>query len=112
MYLGLYLKQPEIKPGCYPQAEKNNIKSVKIGTINDSKKIGQFFYNNINNECGLLTAPFEYDYWNSNQCKKLVEWINNNQPIIKGANLDEFFEIINDYCKKAVELNTGVEIDL
>ena len=59
-----------------------------------------------------LVAPYEYDYWNSDQCKKIVNWIENNRELIKSFNLEEMFKVINDYCKQAVELDTGVEIEL
>ena len=75
-------------------------------------KLGQFFSDNVNEECGTLVANYEYDYWNQEQCKNVVRWIEKNQKLIKEAELEEIFKVINDYCKQAIELDTGVEIDL
>lgn len=112
MYLGLYLKKPVIEPGYYPKIDKKHIKEYRNGTFEQSLKLGDFFLNNIDEECDVLVGPYEYDYWDSKQCKKIVDWIEKNQYKIKEAKLDDFFKVINDYCKQAVELDTGVEIDL
>ena len=112
MYIGLYLQKPIIKPGCYPILDEKYIKKYRTGNLEQSIKIGQFFFDNVNDECGTLVAPYEYDYWEPKQCKKIVNWIDKNQVIIKDSCLHEFFQVIYDYCKQAVELDTGVEIDL
>ena len=112
MYLGLYLKKPVIEPGYYPKIDTKYIKEYRNGTLEQSLKIGNFFLNNIDEECDVLAGPYEYDYWDSKQCKKIVDWIEKNQDKIKETELDAFFKVINDYCKQAVELDTGVEIDL
>ncbi|MBQ1550743.1 MAG: hypothetical protein IIZ67_01450 [Bacilli bacterium] len=112
MYIGLYLEKPIIKTGYYPEIDESKIKKYRNGSLEQSIKIGQFFFDNINDECETLVAPYEYDYWNSDQCKKIVNWIENNRELIKSFNLEEMFKVINDYCKQAVELDTGVEIEL
>ena len=112
MYLGLYLEKPMIKPGHYPEIKKEKIIEYRNGTIEQGMKIGQFFFDNVNEECGISVAPYEYDFWNPEQCKKIINWIEKNNILIKENSLDEFFKVIDQYCKKAIELDTGVEIDL
>lgn len=112
MYIGLYLEKPIIKTGYYPEIDENKIKKYRNGSLEQSLKIGQFFFDNINDECETLVAAYEYDYWDSKQCKKLVDWIEKNQNLIKESELGDFFKLIYDYCKQAFELDTGVEIEL
>lgn len=112
MYIGLYLKKPVINYGHYPKIEKKYIKEYRIGTLDQSIKLGNFFLDNIDKACDVLVGPYEYDYWNSEKCKIIVSWIEKNKNLIKESKLDDFFKVINEYCIKAIELDTGVEIDL
>jgi len=112
MYIGLYLKKPVIETGYYPKIDEQDIRKHKTKNFEESMKLGQFFSDNINDECGTLVANYEYDYWNQEQCKNVVRWIEKNKKLIKEAELEEIFKVINDYCKQAIELDTGVEIDL
>ena len=44
MYIGLYLKKPVINYGHYPKIEKKYIKEYRIGTLDQSIKLGNFFF--------------------------------------------------------------------
>ena len=112
MYIGLFLKKPVIEPGYYPKIDEKYLKKHRTKNFEETMKLGQFFSDNINDECDTFVANYEYDYWEPEQCKKIVNWIEKNQDKIKEAKLDEIFKVINDYCNQAVELDTGVEIDL
>ena len=48
MYIGLYLQKPIIKPGCYPILDEKYIKKYRTGNLEQSIKIGQFFFDNVN----------------------------------------------------------------
>ena len=47
MYIGLYLQKPIIKPGCYPILDEKYIKKYRTGNLEQSIKIGQFFFDNV-----------------------------------------------------------------
>ena len=82
MYIGLYLKKPVIETGYYPKIDEQDIRKHKTKNFEESMKLGQFFSDNVNEECGTLVANYEYDYWNPEQCKNVVRWIEKNQKLI------------------------------
>lgn len=112
MYIGLFKVKPIIKPGYYPQIDENDVIKYQINDSSIPSKLGQFFFDYINEECGTLVAQYEYDYINPQQCIKLKEWIMNHNKLIEDNGLNELFTVINSYCEKAIELDTGIEIDL
>lgn len=112
MYVGLYLKKPEIIEGEYPLIDENDIKKYKIESLSEALKLGQFFLDYVNEECETMTAPYEVDIIMPKQCVLLKEWIVNNKDLIKNNNLEDIFDVIYHYCTEAIELDSGIEIEL
>ena len=112
MYIGLYLVKPEIISGDYPKIDEKNIKKHMINSLDDALKLGQFFLDNINEECETLLAPYDVDIFMPEQCRRIKDWIQTNDILIKESGLEELFKIINEYCDKAIELDTGMEIEV
>ncbi|MCR5149701.1 MAG: hypothetical protein K6B52_00555 [Clostridiales bacterium] len=62
--------------------------------------------------CDSIISYGEDDYFNADKCKTLLRWI--EERLLKPAvpRYKEMLEILRDYCRRAIELNTGVYIDL
>lgn len=112
MYIGVYLVKPVVIQGKYPEINDQDIKKYKIRTLEEAIKIGEFFEKYINKDCATMTAPFELDIIFPDQCKILQNWIDNNQELIITNDLKEYFDVIHEYCTTAIELETGIEIEV
>ena len=96
----------------YSNNSKNEIKVYRFKSIEESLKVGQFFLDNgINEYCGCLVAPYDVDFLDYNQCKLLKQCISKNKKIIIESNLEKIFEVLDDYCSEAIQLETGIEIE-
>ena len=96
----------------YSNNSKNEIKVYRFKSIEESLKVGQFFLDNgINDYCKCLVAPYDVDFLDYNQCKLLKQWISKNKKIIIESNLEKIFEVLDDYCSEAIQLETGIEIE-
>jgi len=62
--------------------------------------------------CNDLLDFGDVDYFNAEKCGKLREWIRERleQPV--SARYREILETLMSYCERAIELNTGVVIEL
>lgn len=62
--------------------------------------------------CNALLDLGDVDYFNAEKCRKLIEWIRERfkQPV--SARYREILETLMGYCERAIELNTGVVIEL
>lgn len=62
--------------------------------------------------CNALLDLGDVDYFNAEKCGKLSEWIKERleQPV--SARYREILETLMSYCERAIELNTGVVIEL
>lgn len=62
--------------------------------------------------CDSLIGYGEDDYFNAEKCKIILSWI--EERLCKPAvpRYREMLEVLKDYCKRAIEYNTGVYIDL
>ena len=82
--------------------------------VNNWDDIDLFYddINDINNTCGALLGYGDLDYFNASKCAKLEKWIEErlHKPLV--PRYKEILETLKDYCHRAVELNTGVMIDL
>ena len=96
----------------YSNNSKNEIKVYRFKSIEESLKVGQFFLDNgINEYCGCLVAPYDVDFFFFFQCKLLKQCISKNKKIIIESNLEKIFEVLDDYCSEAIQLETGIEIE-
>jgi len=83
---------------------------------NDFDDVDLFFddgaIDEIAERCNSLIGYGEEDYFNAEQCKILSKWIEERllKPVV--PRYKEMLEVLKDYCQRAIELNTGVYIDL
>ena len=113
MYIGLYLKKIKLpEKGHYPEEMPDkDIKKYSL-KLNEALILGNFFLNNIDEYLESVIGPYDYDYFTVDQCKKLKFWIDNNSDLINKNDLSDIFKIIYEYCNKAIELDTGIEMEL
>jgi len=66
----------------------------------------------INDACDALLSYGDLEYFDAAKCAKLEKWIEErlHKPLF--PRYKEMLEVLKDYCHRAVELNTGVMIDL
>ena len=66
----------------------------------------------IANRCDSLISYGDVDYFNAEKCAILKAWIDERlqKPVV--PRYREMLEVLRDYCQQAIELNTGVYIDL
>ena len=62
--------------------------------------------------CDSLISYGEDDYFKVEKCKIQLGWIEERLLKPVAPRYKEMLEGLNDYCKRAIEYNTGVYIDL
>ena len=65
----------------------------------------------IDNKCDAFDYG-DIDYFDAQKCVILMEWIEERLQKSITARYREILEILKDYCNRAIELNTGVVIEL
>lgn len=66
----------------------------------------------IDDACDVLLDNGDVDFFNCEKCAKLKEWIDNRLKIAMEPRYRKILEVLKDYCIRAIELNTGVVIEL
>ena len=87
----------------------------KIEEYRDEDK-NDWFLNNmvdrINAACDTLLDDGDVDYISAEKCKELVTIINNLSPQCIPSESQKAMEVLLDYAKRAIEYNTGIEIEM
>lgn len=66
----------------------------------------------IDSACNALLDYGDVDFFNCEKCKKLNDWIDNKLKDSIEQRYRKILEILKDFCNRAIELNTGVVIEL
>ena len=101
--------------GYIPEIPDNPIGRVEIFPLTNQWDDVDLFMNDlheINEQCDALLDYGDVDFFNYEKCVKLKKWIVErlNKPI--DTRYRELLEVLNGYCERAIELKTGVVIDL
>ena len=103
--MGPYVNNPETdKRVKYYQLE-NSWDDVDL--FDDDNAIDE-----IAKRCDSLISYGEADYFNAEKCFILKTWIDERLQKPTAPRYREMLEVLKNYCQQAVELNTGVYIDL
>lgn len=70
------------------------------------------FVEPVNALCNSLIDRGDIDYLNANQCKQLIPWLEERLKRRNPYLLDEFYEKLLEYSRRAVALGTGIVLDL
>lgn len=113
MYIALFLiKPPATQYGDFPDepSDKKDIKKYELSN-EEAQALGNIFLKYIDDYCGCLVEPYDCDWLDKNKCALLKEWIANNKELIAEFNLTKIFEVLDDFCSKAIELDTCIVIE-
>ena len=113
--MGIYLYLIKTDWWTYKKYLENpqEIKIYKFKFNEEAINLGNFFLEKgIDDYCNCFVEPYGTDFLNKDQCILLKKWITENKNIIQENNFNEIFNVLEDYCKQAIELDTGIEIDL
>lgn len=61
---------------------------------------------------GVLLDLSDVDYFDKEKCVKLNVILEKQIPLLPPSRLKELYTVLNDYTKRAIDLNTGVVIEL
>lgn len=70
------------------------------------------FVDPINELCGTLLDFGDVDYFNSNQCGQLLEWLNKRLNSNIEKQFEELYRKLSHYCNEAISRGTGIVIEL
>ena len=78
----------------------------------DEELLDEDFIDPIDRLCNSLIDPGDVDYLNAEQCKLMLDWL--EQRLTKPANprLGTIYRKLVEFANKAIELNTGIVFDL
>ena len=101
--------------GYIPEIPKDPDGRVEIFPLQNQWDDVELFMNDlpeIDERCDALLDYGDVDYFDCNKCAILREWIVErlNKPI--DARYQELLGILKGFCERAIELKTGVVIDL
>lgn len=96
---------------CLPVDVDDKTGERFIGEESDSWLLLEYFVRKIDSSCPNLLDYGDVDYFNRDKCKIIKRWLENIEPT-ENARLIRLFDVLHDYTTRAIELNTGVVIEL
>ncbi len=91
-------------------ADPKNIESFYVPDVDD------WFLDNmvikINSYCDTCLDDGDVDYIDAKRCKNLIEMIDDLPSDFVPDEFTEAIEVLRNYAQRAIEYNTGVEIEM
>lgn len=114
MYIKLFLaNMPKSDYGDFPIEPSNDSKKIKYyGLTKEEAVCLNSISEKINNACESLIGLYDTDYLDYIKCKKLLSWIEENINKFSDPMLVGLLNILLDYCSIAINLKTGIIIEL
>ena len=97
---------------CLPIDIKNNEGERFIGTENDSWLLLEDFVPAIDKICPNDLDYGDVDYFDYKKCQIILKWIKEKNEDKKDARLQTLYLKMEEYMKRAIELKTGIVIEL
>jgi len=66
----------------------------------------------INRACGTLLDDGDLDYFDQSKCSVLKSWLENRLSTISNETLENLYRKLLEFATRAVELGTGVVVEL
>lgn len=82
-----------------------------VGEESDAWLLLDHFVPGIDKVCGNLLDYSDVDFFDSNQCVVIKKWLEKNK-VTDNPRLNELYDVLYDYISRAIELGTGVIIEL
>lgn len=116
-YLGFELiKDPTGLPyyGNMPDTPVEPDDSYELYKIDwdDARALDEDFADPINDLCDSLIGLYDVDYFDAKQCLKLRAWLVERLKRPCTGRLRELYTVLLDYANRAIELGTGVVVEL
>lgn len=101
--------------GYIPEIPKNKEGRVELFEFDDevfAELFDEDFIDEVNNLCDSYLDLTDVDYFDKEKCAKLKSWL--TQRLVKELNplLKPIYEKLLDFTSRAIELETGVVIQL
>ena len=97
---------PEI--GSAPSSAYENYK----WDLADQSLLAEDFMDPINDLCGTVLDIYDVDYFDTEQSRMLKSWLEERLKQPCDERLRELYTVLLDYATRAVELGTGVVVEL
>ena len=114
MAIQLFLDLNDLKYyGDIPEKPENSFGRVEEYSLSsDDIKLLMEDIDSLDAACNALLDLGDVDYFNAEKCEKLREWISGRLEKTASTRYREILETLKGYCDRAIELNTGVVIEL
>ena len=96
---------------CLPIELDNSIGERFVGEESDSWLLLNHLVPGIDKKCPNLLDYGDVDYFDSSKCIILKKWLEENK-VTDNPRLSELYDILYDFVSRAIEMNTGVVIEL
>lgn len=99
--------------GDVPDLTQNNdsVETVEISEA-ECEFIDKLFVDQTNNLCGTALDIGDYQYYNTDMCKLLLEWVIRERDSDCMIPIKNFLNTLEDYLRSAISNNTGIAIEL
>lgn len=100
--------------GHIPQAINAPAGSTEVYQLEDSDfgLLNRDFIDPVNDLCDTLLDDGDVDFFDAKKCALLIEWLEDRLKKPCPNRLREVYLRLLDYAKRAVELGTGVVVEL
>lgn len=97
---------------CLPVTDIDGIGERFVGEESDSWALLEDFVAGIDPICHNVLDYGDVDYFDSQQCAVIKEWLTARMKKDMTPRLRYLYEILLDYLSRAIELGTGVVVEL
>ena len=97
---------------CLPEIIKDGCGKRYVGEESDSWLLLEDFVPAIDKIFDNLLDYGDVDYFDTNKCKMLKEWLDARMKANPTGRLKKLYEVLLEYTLSAIELGTGVVIEL
>ena len=66
----------------------------------------------VNELCNSLLGYGDVDYLDAKKCKKIIQWLKENVKRESNAKVKDIYNKLHEFAKRAVDLNTGIIIEM
>ncbi len=115
MYFKLILEKAEPSNDFYFTEIPNdtsNIAKEHTLSMEDAELLYDKYAERINVECDVYIGDGDANYFNAEQCKKIIKWLEKNIDNEDNIKLKDHLTILLQYAKEAVELGTWIIIEI
>ena len=78
----------------------------------DDLYLDEHFAMPVNELCGSILGYGDVDYLDAKKCKILISWLEENTKKESNAKVVDIYNKLKEFAKRAVDLNTGIIIEM